>query len=221
MYSKPLALILAAGVVACVLLTFAAARAPYFPGDLAVARAVQTALSGPTAWAVWITATADTPGCFILLALTIILAWAISGWRAALLSLPIFFGVWGLGIWLSPLVAQPRPSADLIHVVGHPKGYAFPSIFGLIYAATFGYIGLLAEVRLHGGLRVLIPALAVTALLIGAAARIVLGAHWPSDLWVAYVMGFVWIGLLMPFSGADTGARARQAPANKQGAASA
>jgi hypothetical protein len=35
-------------------------------------------------------------------------------------------------------------------VIGHPKGYAFPSIFGLVYAATFGYIGLLAAARLHG-----------------------------------------------------------------------
>lgn len=203
MYTKTSSVLAALGVIASALLSFAAARNPYFPTDVAIARATQAVLPGPVGWAQWITATADKPACFILLALTIALAWFISGWRAAILSIAVFFGLWGFGAWLSPIVAQPRPSAELIHVVGHPKGYAFPSIFGLIYVATFGYIGVLAAMRMNGASRVIIPILAASALLIGAAARLVLGAHWPSDLWVAYLMGFVWIGILTPLSRAD------------------
>jgi membrane-associated phospholipid phosphatase len=38
------------------------------------------------------------------------------------------------------------------------------------------------------------------ALTVGACARVVVGAHWPSDLWVAYLMGVFWIELLMPLT---------------------
>ena len=178
-------------------LIVAAARMPYFPTDLAIARTVQAMAPLPVSWAQWITATADTPWCFVLLGAAVVAGWLIGGWRAGAIAIAVFFGLWFFGIWLSPLVAQPRPAAALINVVGHPKGYAFPSIFGLVYAATFGYVGVLAGIRCRGAPRVALPMLAVTALGAGAAARIVLGAHWPSDLWVAYLMGLLWIGLLL------------------------
>ncbi len=202
-YTRKTLLLLAAGALVSALLCVAATHHPYFPTDVALTRVVQAALAGPTGWAAWITATADKPGCFLLLAITVVLALIISGWRAALLSIPIFFGLWGFGVWLSPIAAQPRPSAELIAVVGHPKGYAFPSLFGLIYVATFGYVGALALARLRGPMRWAVAIPAAGALLIGAAARIVLGAHWPSDLWVAYLIGLVWIGALIPLSRGD------------------
>jgi membrane-associated phospholipid phosphatase len=183
-----------------ILLIVAAARMAYFPTDLPIARGLQSLAPLSLSWASSITATADKPWCFVLLALTVMVAWLLRGWSAALVALPVFFGLWLFGIWLSPLIAQPRPSPELIQVIGHPKGYAFPSIFGLVYAATFGYLGLLAGTQCRGAVRLLIPLVAVSALLIGACARIVLGAHWPSDLWVAYLLGLFWIAALLPFS---------------------
>ncbi len=178
-------------------LIIAAARMPYFPTDVALARAVQSLSPLSANAAQWITATADAPQCFVLLALAASAGWLVGGWRAGAMALPVFIGLLLFGIWLSPIVAQPRPSPALITVVGHPKGYAFPSIFALVYVATFGYVGGLAAVRGRGAGRVIVPLIAAAALIIGAAARIVLGAHWPSDLWVAWLMGLFWIGLLM------------------------
>jgi membrane-associated phospholipid phosphatase len=178
------------------------ASLPDLPGDVALARLIQSAAPMPVGVAQWITATADKPGCFVLLGLTFLAAWLISGWRAAILSLVVFFGLWLFGIWLSPIAAQPRPSPDLINVVGHPKGYAFPSIFGLVYIATFGYLGILgaSECGSSTPSGALMIAAAVVILAIGAVARIDLGAHWPSDLWVAYLIGFWWILLLLPLA---------------------
>jgi undecaprenyl-diphosphatase len=88
-------------------------------------------------------------------------------------------------------------------VIGHPKGYSCPSISGLVYASTFGYLGLLAAVRLHGAGAIVIPILAAAILISAACARIVLGAHWPSDLLASYFMGFLWIELLLPLSDRD------------------
>lgn len=188
-----------------VLMIVAAARMAYFPADLVIARGLQSLAPLPFSWASWITATADKPWCFVLLALTVVVAWLLRGWRAGLVALPVFFGLWLFGIWLNPLIAQPRPSPELIRVVGHPKGYAFPSIFGLVYVATFGYLGLLAGMQCRGTLRLLIPLVAISALLIGGCARIVLGAHWPSDLWVAYFLGLMWIAALLPWSWQKSG----------------
>jgi undecaprenyl-diphosphatase len=184
------------------LLTLAEARMPYLPGDLALARGIQTLGAISNTLAQWITKTAETPWCIILLGLALLSAWAISGWRAALLA-SVFFGLWLFGIWLSPLIARPRPSPDLIGVVGRPRGFAFPSIFGLIYASTFGYIALLALARSRGTAAILISVACALILLVGASARIVLGAHWPSDLWVAYLIGAFWVELVLPLSRGD------------------
>ncbi|MGA8567727.1 MAG: hypothetical protein WB580_08035, partial [Candidatus Binataceae bacterium] len=101
-----------------VLLIVAAARMAYFPTDLFLARVLQSLAFLPLSWASWITATADKPWCFALLVLVVVAAWLLCGWRAALVALPVFFGLWLFGIWLSPLIAQPRPSPELIQVVG-------------------------------------------------------------------------------------------------------
>jgi hypothetical protein len=96
--ASPKILWLFALAVAIALLTFAASRMPYFPDDLAIARAVQSYLPMPTSAAVWITATADKPWWIVLLAITVAIAWAISGRRAALIAFPIFFGLFLFGI---------------------------------------------------------------------------------------------------------------------------
>ena len=160
----------------------AAGRMSFFPGDVFLARATQAMAPMPAGLAQWITAPAEGPWCFVLLGFTIAATWWLADWRAAAVAAPVFFGLWMLGMWLSIQVAQPRPSPDLIQVVGHPGGYAFPSIFGLIYAATFGYVGVIAATRARGRLRVAIPALALVCLIIGAIARHDLGADRPSVL---------------------------------------
>jgi membrane-associated phospholipid phosphatase len=173
-----------------VALIVGAARLPYLPGDVQFARFVQSTVGLPVGLAQWITTTAQAPWCFVLLGLTLFACWVIGGWRAALVSIALFFGLWVFGIWLSPIAAQPRPSPQLIRVVGHPKGYAFPSIFGLIYVATFGYLGVVAAFGSRSALlRGTIVSATALVLIIGAIARIVLGAHWPSDLWNAYLVG--------------------------------
>ena len=188
-------------IVIDVVLAFSAALSQWFPGDPQIARAIQQLAPMPIPLAQAITASALNPWCFMLLAATIAVAWTICGWRAAAVAVAIFFGLWVLGIWLSPMVAQPRPTAELINVVGHPKGYAFPSIFGLIYGATFGYVGVLALARSRGVARTVVCVVALLLLLAGIDARIVLGAHWPSDLVASYLFALTAIVALLPFVG--------------------
>jgi len=184
---------LSGSALALALLTWAASMLPCLPGDLFVARTVQSSLGLPSHIAVWITQTADRPGCFVLAALTVAGGWFLGGWRAGILAVPVILGAWLSAVWLSPMVAQQRPSPDLVQVLGSPKGYGFPSIFAVVYMTTFGYLGALAGARTRGALRVIVPALAVAILATGAVARIGLGAHWPSQILGGCILGLLWI----------------------------
>ena len=182
---------------AAVLLTVVARYSSYFPGDVAVTRFVQSIAPASTAWAQWISSTAKFPWNLVLLALTVGLSWKLGGWRAALLALASFAGMWLLGKWLGPLVARPRPSANIVHVVDKLSGYSFPSIFALTYASTIGFLVVLFARKAAGELRITAIVICCVLLLIGWASRIALGAHWPSDVILSYLIGLLWAYLLI------------------------
>lgn len=185
-------------LIIAALLSALAARYAYFPGDLGVTRFLQSLLPRDLRWAQVITASAGLPWNFALLALTVVVSWLIAGRRAALLAIASFVVLSALDPLLKGLVERPRPSSELVRVVGSPRGYSFPSGFALTYAATFGYLLLLSS-RRPDGLRKVIMILCLLLLIAGGMARIVLGAHWPSDVLGGYLIGFTWVALLMRF----------------------
>lgn len=180
-----------------VLLTAGARYSPYFPGDVAVSRFVQWIAPASTGWAQWISSTAKSPWNLVLLALTVGFSWRLAGWRAALLALSSFAGMWFLGKGLGQLIGRPRPSPDLIHVADRLSGYSFPSIFALVYASTLGFLAVLFWIKASGLLRMAVVIVCCVLLLMGWAARIALGAHWPSDVMLSYLIGVLWAGLLI------------------------
>jgi membrane-associated phospholipid phosphatase len=187
-------------MILMVLLIIGAGYFSYFPGDVAVARFVQWIAPKSAGWAHWISSTAKFPWNLILIALTVGLSWWRAGWRAALLALASFAGMWVLGKALGPVIGRPRPSPDLVHVADKLSGYSFPSIFGLVYASTFGFLAVLFNRKASGVLRVTVVILCSLLLLVGWAARISLGAHWPSDVILSYLIGILWAYFLIRFA---------------------
>lgn len=180
-------------------LTLAAHYFPYFPGDVAVARWVQSLVPGDLRWAIGVSRAADFPWILLIAALIFALSWTLTGWRAAVLSVASLAGMLALGIWLSPLVARPRPSADLVRVFRQLSGFSFPSISALGYAATFGFLAVLAAARSFGKLRLALMVGGSVLLVLCWAARVALGAHWPSDLLISYYLGMLWAASLIRF----------------------
>jgi len=183
--------------VVAVLLTTAPRYFPYFPGDVALERWVQSLFSQDLSWAERVSHTAEYPRLLVPVALVFFLSWLIAGWRAALLSLVSLAGMLALGNWLGPSIARPRPSADLVHVLRLLKGSSFPSLFALRYAATFGFLLVLALGRSSGALRAVVPTLCAALLVVGWVARVALGAHWPSDVVISYYLGLLWAGFII------------------------
>jgi membrane-associated phospholipid phosphatase len=182
-----------------VLLTICLKYFPYFPGDVSSTRLIQSVLPASTHWAQVVSSTAKPPWVFGLIALTFAVSLAIGGWRAGLLSLAGFMGLWVLGKWLGPVIAQPRPSPELVRVAEAASGSAFPSIFAFNYIATVGFIAVLAAVKTAGKLRWALLIVCSSLLIIGCIARVDLAAHWPSDVAISYLIGLLWVTLLIRF----------------------
>jgi membrane-associated phospholipid phosphatase len=188
----PARLIPAAIAAAVSILVFTAASlVPYFAGDVAVARAVQ-AFSPGTAWATQVTNLALQPVKFFVIPLAVGFAYWLAGWKGAALTVAAIAIEQAGGEASKQIAQRPRPSRDLIAVVGNPSGFSFPSTFTTFIAVTFGSVLLLA---LHSRAKMAVTAAALAALviLLGWAARVALGAHWPSDVVLTTVICLAWI----------------------------
>jgi len=182
------------------LVTLAAKYYAYFPGDVAVERWVQSLVPANLNWAVAVSRTAEFPWIILILVLIVILSWALAGWRAVFLSILSFMGVWLLGAVLGPVIARPRPSPELVRVFRTLSGYSFPSLFALRYAATFGFLAVLAAVKGSGVMRTVMLIGCGALLILGFVARVSLAAHWPSDVIISYYLGLLWAALLIRFA---------------------
>ena len=186
--------------IIAVLVTLAAKYFAYFPGDVAVERWVQSLVTQNLNWAEAVSRTAEFPWILSILGLTVAISWGMAGWRAALVSILSFAGMWALGNWLGPFIGRPRPSAELVRVLRHLPGYSFPSLFALRYAATFGFLAELAAVKSSGVPRTALMVACAAFLILGFVARVALAGHWPSDVIISYYLGLLWAAFIIRFA---------------------
>ena len=187
--------------IIAILVTLATKYYAYFPGDVTVERWVQSMVPPNLNWAEALKRTGDFPWVLLVLAVVLALSWALAGWRAAALSMISLVGLLALGNWvLSPAIARPRPSPELVRVFRPFSGYGFPSLSALWFAATFGFLAILAAVKGSGWRRAGLLLGCGALLILGGVARIALGAHWPSDVILSYYLGLLWSAGLIRFA---------------------
>jgi membrane-associated phospholipid phosphatase len=171
----------------------------HFPRDVAVERWVQSLVPQNLNWATGVSRTAEFLWILLIIGFIFTFSWILAGWRGAFISIFSFLGMLALGHWLGPVIARLRPSVELVRVFRPLSGYSFPSLFGLRYAATFGFLAVLAVWKSTGVLRTKVLIVCVALLILGWVARVALAAHWPSDVIISYYLGLLWAVFLIQF----------------------
>jgi membrane-associated phospholipid phosphatase len=179
--------------VVTVLIGVAVALEPYFAGDVPIARLVQAVSPGPQWWATPVSSLAPAPGKFYVMAVVLTASFFVAGWRGlALIAAFLLLEQYGAE-HTKALFKRPRPSRELITVFGSPSGFSFPSTTLTFFAVTFGGIGVLAWLRRHAPGRVPVMVGGFGMVLAGCLARIALGLHWPSDVFLTSLICMLWI----------------------------
>ena len=191
MRSPLMPFVLAAAVT--LLIGIGVAMKPYFAGDVALTRAVQSLSPAPPAWATAVSRLAPAPGKYFVMAIVLTAALFVGGWRGlALLAAFLVLEQYGAE-YTKAIFKRPRPSRELVTVFGNPSGFSFPSTTLTFFAVTFGGLGVLALVRRQAPMRVVVMALGFGMVILGCLARIALGLHWPSDVFLTSLICMLWI----------------------------
>lgn len=184
-----------AGAVFFLIMAGFAAVYDRFPGDEAVADALQDidvpVLGGYVEFVNLLGA------AWVYIPLTIILTVALGVMRAGWESLLVLYsvGARGANSVLKELVERPRPSDDLVNVSETAHGFGFPSGHAVGAAALFAVLFLvLPTVVKWRPARWLLQAACVLAIVSAGPARVYAGVHWPSDVIAGYFLALLAVG---------------------------
>lgn len=180
-------------VVGGSVLAFAARGAGLLPGDLALTRSLQK-LPPDSALGTLLSYAGEVVWFLAIAALAVALL--MSRWLAAsfilLASLTSVF----IGEALKPLVASPRPPAELVRVVGPQQSYGFPSGTAFLSVVLLGMIGYLIWRPGRSTEIVALWVLPLLVVLIGLS-RVYVGEHWATDVVGGWLFGGAWLLVLV------------------------
>ena len=186
--------------IALAILTYFAKKDPYFGFDLAITRSIQQ-INWP-GFSLLMSSISligqPVPG-LILAALFFFILLFLKRFVDAFLLIISVGGVEVVGLALKFLVARERPDPRLIHQFGQTfKTDSFPSGHVLYFVTLFGFLLFLTFTFApkHFVRNLVVFILALLIFLIGPS-RIYLGAHWFSDVLAAYLLGFLWLVLII------------------------
>ncbi|HMQ32931.1 MAG TPA: phosphatase PAP2 family protein [Chloroflexaceae bacterium] len=139
---------------------------------------------------VWVSLPGYAPWSFLAVGVGTGLVALLLSWREGLYLVAVTAAQGLLNGAIKLAIGRPRPVEDLVEVFAPVHGFSFPSGHVMFYTVFFGFLAFLAWARLRpSALRLLLIALLLALVALVGPSRIVLGAHWLSDVIAAYLLG--------------------------------
>lgn len=101
---------------------------------------------------------------------------------------------------LKELIHRMRPFPVAGNVSGFIQSinqYSYPSGHVLFFVVFFGFFAYLAWMHFGGYMRAIVMAICVALIILIGPSRIFLGAHWASDVMGSYIIGAIWLFILI------------------------
>lgn len=134
-------------------------------------------------------------GLALLVAVAVVGLWVSGRRRDAVILVGGTLGAWGLTAALKLFFAVPRPAASgAVHAITR---YGFPSGHAVVATVVAGLFAWLMGRGAAATSRFFLGAVAVAVAVLTATARIILDAHWLSDVTGGLAVGAVWVGLVI------------------------
>ena len=169
----------------------------YFTFDVTITRALQTIDSSWfAAFMYGVSWIGFVPQKIAIIVAVLVFLYASGLKWETIVSVVSVLGISALEFSIKQLVDRPRPAADLVNVIRQLTDYSFPSGHVLFFTTFFGFLLFLAYTLLKPmwWRTVLIIIFGALVGLVGLS-RIYEGQHWASDVFAAYLLGSVWLGL--------------------------
>lgn len=168
---------------------------PLLPFDEPLAEVVQRAPLGPLAYLMMVT-NAIAGYWQLLVGAVLVLGLAVvdrrAGWLAAIGSLASL-----IDNLLKLSFERHRPSADLVHVVAPAAGYSYPSGHAVFFTWASFMVAFALSPRLGRRWRWLLWSAAGLVTFSGCTGRILVGAHWPSDVLGGFLLALFWCAFVL------------------------
>ncbi len=105
-----------------------------------------------------------------------------------------------LAFSLTDLIHRERPSPIAENSSGFIQSinqYSYPSGHVLFFVVFFGFFAYLAWLHFTGRARVIVIIICATLILLIGPSRVFLGAHWATDVLGSYIIGSIWLFILI------------------------
>ena len=173
-----------------------ARRHHILPGDVGITRLIQRGQGRPYALLMSLISELGWQGPSVVTRLTATgLTWA-AGFR---MESAFIVATWSGDIvtgLIKETVGRPRPTRDLVRVTYTLGEKSFPSGHVVHYVTFYGFLFYMVWIYLKQGKwrNVVLILLALLVLMVGPS-RVYQGAHWPSDVGAAYLVGALWLAV--------------------------
>lgn len=181
-------------LAATVFVTMMAAGDNVLSFDVSISRAVQGSdIPGLAGMANFVTVAGGTIAIFAVGAA--VLLWLVrAGHYAATVPVLAALALRIGNTVIKTTVDSPRPTSDFVRTLENPSGNGFPSAHVMGVVLLYGVIAILAnELIASRVVRLSVQIASVAMILIVGPGRIYTGAHWPTDVFGAYLYGALFL----------------------------